>query len=90
MHEEYPANGVPNGHENPYQSANPNSSLFFTDGVRSIDFVLVWRNEEISNNLKDERDSKRQIFETNLVSEGLEIESEIVEEEFHFVKVTES
>lgn len=74
-------------HENPFESTNKNSSLFFNDGVRSIDFVLVWRDEEAPDHVKDERDTKRLIFENNLVKEGLELESEIVEDEFHFVKV---
>ena len=68
-----------------------NNSLFFSDGIRSVDFVLVWKkiSEETRNyeQTEKERSSKRKIFEDNLYNEGLEIEYETVEEEINFVKV---
>lgn len=68
-----------------------NNSLFFSDGIRSVDFVLVWKkiSEETRNHeqTEKERSNKRKIFEDNLYIEGLEIEYETVEEEINFVKV---
>lgn len=51
------------------------NSLYFDDGNRSIDFVLVWQPSQ------DEREEdlnmiKRKTFEINLINEGLEIERE--------------
>lgn len=78
--------------------------MYFNDGVRSIDFVLVWIDLEAKNKhnkkrgtddtpskqrerIRDAR-SKREIFETNLMKEGLELERETVgDHEFHFIKV---
>lgn len=68
-----------------------NNSLFFSDGIRSVDFVLVWKkiSEDTRNHEQTEieRSKKRKIFEDNLYNEGLEIEYETVEEEINFVKV---
>lgn len=68
-----------------------NNSLFFSDGIRSVDFVLVWKKiSEVTRNhenIETDRTSKRKIFEDNLYNEGLEIEYETVEEEINFVKV---
>lgn len=91
--------------QNPYsERIKKSDSLFFEDGQRSVDFVLVWkklvpcndearsevlRNREIEDIKKkeDERTKKRDVFEENLVNEGLEIEKEIVDEEINFVKI---
>lgn len=61
------------------------TSLFFNDGERSIDFVLVWQpgDDEQEEEL---RTIKRSIFEENLQNEGLELEYESVEC-LHFVKI---
>ena len=68
-----------------------NNSLFFSDGIRSVDFVLVWKVvPEVTRNheqIEKDRSNKRKNFEDNLYIEGLEIEYETVEEEINFVKV---
>lgn len=75
--------------DNPYGDDILNSSMYFNDGKRSVDFVLVWRGEEASTNSKeDTKSEKREIFEENLINEGLELEYEVVGDEFHFVKVS--
>ncbi len=50
-----------------------NPTLFFDDGVRKIDFVLVW-DELIPSNISEQADFKRDVFENNLEKEGLQIE----------------
>lgn len=66
-----------------------NSSLYFEDGIRSVDFVLVWKfSEEESPEIEAERNAKREVFEENLMNEGLEIERETVDGEFNFIKVS--
>lgn len=83
-----------------------NRSLFFNDGLRSVDFVLVWkkllpsevndgdetdgsREKEMEEILKKEeiRTEKREVFEENLLQEGLELERYVIDEEIHFVKI---
>lgn len=61
------------------------TSLFFNDGERSIDFVLVWQAGD-DEQAEELRTIKRSIFEENLGNEGLELEYESVES-LHFVKV---
>lgn len=96
---------VPDYPQNPYGNHRiKNDSLFFADGERSVDFVLVWKrlvpscDEERSDALKArelndicqkeaERCDRREVFEENLIHEGLELEREIVDEEINFVKV---
>lgn len=96
---------VPDYPQNPYANhRTKNESLFFADGERSVDFVLVWKrlvpscDEERSDALKarelndihqkeTERSERREVFEENLIHEGLELEREIVDEEINFVKV---
>lgn len=65
----------------PTNSKNP--TLFFNDGKRSIDFVLVWKTkaDEEAQQMK-----KRKVFEDNLLAEGLEIERETFED-LNFIKV---
>lgn len=50
-----------------------NSTTFFDDGVRKIDFVLVW-DELLPSNVSEISDCKREVFESNLEKEGLQIE----------------
>lgn len=72
----------------PDQCGNVNpqkASLFFTDGVRSIDFVLVWK--PVEDKVQEDLNCvKREIFEDNLVNEGLELERETIDE-IHFTKI---
>lgn len=91
--------------QNPYGNhETKNTSLFFADELRSVDFVLVWKKllphndgerslhgqqreiEEV-NRKEKERDERRDVFEENLILEGLEIERQVVDEEIHFVKI---
>lgn len=72
------------------EHAMKNNSLFFADGLRSVDFVLVYKELLISESeQRDESDKheSRNVFEEHLISEGLEIERENVDEEIHFVKI---
>ncbi|XP_034248774.1 anoctamin-1-like isoform X2 [Thrips palmi] len=51
------------------------SSLYFNDGERTIDFVLVWDSHNESAN-EESSVRKRRIFEDNLLKEGLLLEHE--------------
>lgn len=51
------------------------SSLYFRDGLRSVDFVLVWDDLVKHSNLEASV-GKRKVFEKNLQREGLELEYE--------------
>lgn len=65
-----------------------NPSLYFNDGVRSIDFVLVWEaNKEDAN--RPEAHKHRLVFEGNLERDGLQLERESPEHLYglSFVKV---
>ncbi|XP_063708126.1 anoctamin-4 isoform X2 [Culicoides brevitarsis] len=73
--------------DNPFGENRVNPSLYFNDGERSVDFVLVWREDFAESPGREERASKRDVFEANLMNEGLDLEHELVEDEFHFVKV---
>lgn len=79
-------NGAPNPFNNNTYLSN---SLYFADGKRSIDFVLVWthNDEEENPSIEDNRSKKRAIFEENLLKEGLELEHETVEGDLHFIKI---
>lgn len=61
-----------------------NPTLFFNDGRRSIDFVLVWK---IKLDEDPAQAMKRNVFQDNLLNEGLEIEREVFDD-LHFVKVS--
>lgn len=63
------------------------ASLFFNDGERLIDFVLVWKedDDEDPKQIESKRE-KRAIFEENLFIEGLELERESFEL-LHFTKI---
>ncbi|KAH1011948.1 hypothetical protein HUJ04_001214 [Dendroctonus ponderosae] len=61
------------------RSQNPNpDSLFFRDGRRKIDMVLVYEEEELGvmTEAEAKRRDNRKIFQENLVKEGLELELE--------------
>ena len=76
--------------KNPYgDSSCFDKSLYFKDGNRSVDFVLVWKRlmEDHSAGVEAVRNEKRRIFQENLMKDGLEIEEETVEEEVTFIKV---
>lgn len=61
------------------------ASLYFSDGERLIDFVLVWREDDDPTQIELKR-IKRAIFEENLSVEGLEVETESFEL-LHFTKI---
>ncbi|XP_055691845.1 anoctamin-4 isoform X2 [Lutzomyia longipalpis] len=74
---------------NPFDNRKGASeSLFFADGKRSVDFVLVWKrtDPEVAT-VEEHRLKKRTIFEENLISDGLELELESVEDELFFTKI---
>ncbi|KAM6291809.1 anoctamin-6 isoform 2-T2 [Porphyrio hochstetteri] len=68
-------------------------SLFFSDGHRRIDFVLVYEDEskktthKRSDRKKQKR--KRQVYESNLINNGLQLEAtkSVLDEKLVFVKV---
>lgn len=65
----------------------PKPTIFFRDGVKSVDFVLVW-DGFAEHAITEEAYDKRRVFESNLVKEGLEIEHEPQEQNgLNFVKV---
>lgn len=65
-----------------------NPSLSFNDGVRSVDFVLVWESGK-DDATTPEAYAHRQIFEQNLENEGLQLEREAPEDMYglNFIKV---
>ncbi|XP_051977070.1 anoctamin-6-like isoform X1 [Xyrauchen texanus] len=74
-------------------NGNPDS-LYFNDGKRRIDFVLVYEDE--SKNVSDKKTSiirrkqrRREYFEASLMNMGLELETtqSVVDEKLCFVKV---
>lgn len=70
-----------------YERHEQNPSLFFEDGIRSIDFVLVY-NLHPQQAIEEENIEKRRVFEANLEAEGLELERTSKEKEhIYFVKV---
>nr|XP_029733107.1 anoctamin-4-like isoform X6 [Aedes albopictus] len=74
---------------NPYgETPSVNNSLYFADGIRSVDFVVVWKTAlEEETHLEEIREKKRFIYEQNLVRDGLELEREVIENEIHFIKI---
>lgn len=65
----------------------PKHKIYFNDGKRSVDFVLVWDSfqEEAKSELAHKR---RRIFEENLMKEGLELEYEQPESNgLNFIKI---
>lgn len=62
-------------------------TIYFRDGERSVDFILVWDMLN-KDSVTDEAYEKRANFERNLVKEGLDLEYEPVEENgLNFIKV---
>ncbi|KAK6634066.1 hypothetical protein RUM44_004674 [Polyplax serrata] len=68
------------------EDCNEKSSSFFKDGVRSIDFVLVWDKFQ-PRSLDLVNVEKRRVFEENLRNEGLELENENEVDGLYFVKI---
>ncbi|XP_017084984.2 anoctamin-1 isoform X2 [Drosophila eugracilis] len=68
-----------------YQRDEINTSLFFEDCIRSIDFVLAYR---INPHEPTEVDNteKRRVFEANLNSQGLEVEAS-QKDQIWFIKI---
>ncbi|CAG0916416.1 unnamed protein product [Notodromas monacha] len=69
--------------------STPNEELFFSDGTRRIDFVLVYQKcpaLETAQNLAAVL--KRQVFEENLLDEGLHLEQDVQDDtNLVFVKI---
>lgn len=80
-----PDKKLPNPFEHTEELSN---SLFFIDGLRSIDFVCVWSPNE-DDETEELRVQRRFVFEENLEIEGLHLEREVVKDDLHFVKVNE-
>lgn len=97
MHSNNNLNGTPhdpncpncyNVPKDPLNPTNPTSaSLYFNDGMRHVDFVLVWKPKLEDQTEEDIKHKKRSVFEENLLSEGLEIERDIFED-LNFIKVS--
>uniref|UniRef100_A0A6P4EU05 Anoctamin n=2 Tax=Drosophila rhopaloa TaxID=1041015 RepID=A0A6P4EU05_DRORH len=68
-----------------YQRDKINASLFFKDCIRSIDFVLAYR-ISAHEPTEMENSNKRSVFEANLISQGLEIETS-QKDQIWFVKI---
>lgn len=68
-------------------------SLFFNDGQRRIDFVLVYEDESKKEPNKkgtnEKQRKKRQAYESNLICDGLQLEAtrSVVDDKLVFVKV---
>ncbi|XP_027448550.1 anoctamin-6 isoform X1 [Zalophus californianus] len=68
-------------------------SLFFNDGQRRIDFVLVYEDESRKENNKkgsnEKQRRKRRAYESNLICDGLHLEAtrSILDDKLVFVKV---
>lgn len=60
-------------------------SLYLTDGIRPIDFVLAWQKSDNASE-EDLRSIKRHIFEQNLIGEGLVLEYDIFDS-IHCTKI---
>lgn len=81
---------VPDKVPHPFEHAEDlSNSLFFTDGLRSIDFVCVWSPNE-NDETEESRARRRILFEENLEIEGLHFEREVVKDDLHFIKVIEA
>ena len=52
-----------------------NDQLYFEDGVRRIDFILVWKVHDIDPN--DDLIKRRWTFQSNLEKTGLELEDDM-------------
>ncbi|KAK7868057.1 hypothetical protein R5R35_007504 [Gryllus longicercus] len=73
--------------------SGPKGPNMFSDGLRTVDFVLVWMDENVSSGKRaqiaaaENARLKREIFERNLCAEGLSLEYEDASEKLHFVKI---
>ena len=56
-----------------YQAKPTAESLYLSDGVRRIDMVLAYEDEEQGS----KKTKKREIFEKNLREQGLQLETEL-------------
>lgn len=65
----------------------PKPTIYFNDGVRSVDYILVWDAfHDDANTTKAHH--RRKVFEANLIKEGLELEYEPQEKNgLNFIKV---
>lgn len=65
-----------------------NPSLTFNDGVRSIDYVLVWESGKEEARTPEALE-RRRVFEENLIDAGLQLERDAPSDCYglHFVKV---
>ncbi|KAG5679996.1 hypothetical protein PVAND_009529 [Polypedilum vanderplanki] len=86
--------------KNPFgdREGDVNSTLYFDDGERSVDYVLVWK-KLFPNNGDDEKEKddikrreasraeRREVFEENLLNEGLELERYVLDDEITFIKI---
>ncbi|XP_065163177.1 anoctamin-5 isoform X2 [Atheta coriaria] len=69
------------------QAKCPKPSIYFNDGIRSVDFILVWDQQEIQA-ISQAAFARRSCFEANLIKEGLELEYEPPEKSgLCFIKV---
>ncbi|XP_041352260.1 anoctamin-1-like isoform X5 [Gigantopelta aegis] len=59
-------------------------NIYFNDGVRRIDYILAW---DVKTKKQEESQQAREIFEENLLKEGLEIEHDLRGTESHFLKI---
>ncbi|KAK2883096.1 anoctamin-6 [Channa argus] len=72
---------------------NKPDSLFFNDGVRRIDFILVYEDEDKKEfdkkNTPQRHKKRRQFFEASLMNMGLELEGtkSVLDDKLMFVKV---
>ncbi|XP_060047427.1 anoctamin-6 isoform X2 [Erinaceus europaeus] len=68
-------------------------SLFFNDGQRRIDFVLVYedesRRETNKKGINEKQRKKRRAYESNLICDGLELEAtrSVMDDKLVFVKI---
>ncbi|KAK7067067.1 Anoctamin-1 [Halocaridina rubra] len=80
-------NGEPPSNAKP-SSSQPLPDLFFQDGMKSIDFVLVSRDLEPDSPEHAENEERRETFENNLIKEGLFLEVDRVPEvPLRFLKI---
>ncbi|KAK6488245.1 anoctamin-6-like isoform X1 [Huso huso] len=95
MEEEYDCEKDPDPEENLFYGVEFNNdpgSLFFNDGKRRIDFVLVYEDEDTKDFAKrhqfQRRKRRRQYFEESLMNTGLELEAtkSVLNEKVVFVK----
>ncbi|KAL1115352.1 hypothetical protein AAG570_007382 [Ranatra chinensis] len=61
----------------------PGCNITFNDGLRRVDFVLVWQEPRGGQDAS----KKRALFESRLVEEGLHLEAEPPIDRLHFVKI---